>query len=126
MYYEFEISAKLPGLNDYIHKLNRNKYEANRFKADTESLIGWYVVQARKQGYLPSKAINKPLSVKIEWHEENRRRDLDNVMSAKKFIFDALQKYGVIEGDGQKYITEITETVTINPPSGVVVRLVET
>ena len=126
MYYEFEISERLPGLNEYIKELDRNKYGANAFKRDTEARIGYYIMQSRRLGYLPRGPIDKPLNVRIRWYEDNARRDVDNILSAKKFIFDALQRYGVIRGDGQKYIKQIlNETVMVQPPARVIVRLIE-
>lgn len=45
-----------------------------------------------------------PITLTFTWYEENRRRDLDNIAFAKKFILDALVKNHTIAGDGWKYV----------------------
>ena len=95
------INEKLPSLNDYIAKLNANKYLANQFKRDTETLIGWYIKKAKL------KPIEFKVDIHISWHEKTARRDPDNVYSAIKYILDAMQKQGVLKDDGQRYIRNI-------------------
>jgi len=46
----------------------------------------------------------KRIKIIFNWYEKDRRRDLDNIASAKKFILDALTESGVIDNDSQKYI----------------------
>ena len=127
MYYEFEIGSRLPGLNEYINACRKNAYCGASMKKSTEELIGLYIMYARAAGVLPKSVIEKPLNVEIEWYEENRKRDVDNILSGKKFIFDALQKYGVIVDDDQKHIRQVLkERVIIEKKSRVIVRLSET
>lgn len=121
----FTIPEKLPGLNDYIHAINRNKFIGNRLKRDVQDKIGLYILSAAKGGKL-SPVADYPVTVEFEWHETNRRRDLDNISSAKKFILDALKEYGILKDDGQKYISGIQDRFFI--PShydGVQVKLCE-
>lgn len=55
-----------------------------------------------------------PLMVKITWHEPNRRRDVDNIQFAVKFILDALVELQVIDDDSQKCITSINHKVVVD------------
>lgn len=83
------IPFRLPSLNEYIDKINSNRHAGNRFKQDTQSDIAWFL-----RGRYPGK-----IYVKFTWYEPNRKRDKDNIASAKKFILDALQAKGVIDND---------------------------
>ena len=97
-----EIPFRLPGLNDYIAKINHNKYAGNKFKQDIEDSILW-VLKSTKQ------KVEKPVKVKFIWYEQTKRRDKDNVCSAKKYILDALQKAKILPNDNNKYIAEIQD-----------------
>ena len=44
------------------------------------------------------------------YHEPDRRRDVDNIYSANKFILDALRKAGIIKNDSQKYVKDVIDT----------------
>lgn len=101
---EFKIDSRLDGLNEVIEANRRNKYAGAKIKKDNETIVIYY---ARLYELKP--IVNYPVKVIIHWYEKDRRRDWDNVMSAKKFIFDGLQKAGVLKGDGQKYIDCIEE-----------------
>jgi Holliday junction resolvase RusA-like endonuclease len=101
---KFTIPFRLPSLNEYINKINRNRHAGNRFKQETEDQIIW-ILKGLKQ------RIQRPVNIKFIWYEQTKRRDKDNVMSAKKFIFDALQKSGILPNDNNKYINSITEEI---------------
>lgn len=98
------IKGRLDGLNEIIEANRTNKYKGANVKKQNEAIVIYY---ARFCGLKPIK--DYPLKVIINWYEKNRLRDWDNVMSAKKFIFDALQKGGYLKGDGQRYIAQIEE-----------------
>lgn len=106
------IDTRLPGLNEYITAINRNKYVGNALKRDTEDLICLYISSQRSAGTV-RRVLNYPVSITFEWHETTKRRDLDNIASAKKFILDALQKCGILDGDGQKYVSKIDDVFFI-------------
>lgn len=100
----FTIKGRLDGLNEIIEANRTNPYKGNRIKKGNESIVIYYARFCRM------KPIERyPVKVIINWYEKNRLRDWDNVMSAKKFIFDGLQKTGILKGDGQKYICQIEE-----------------
>lgn len=101
---KFVIKGKLDGLNEIIKANRTNKYAGAKIKKQNEAIVIYYARFCRMQPITeyPVKAI-------IHWYEPNRCRDWDNVMSAKKFIFDGLHKIGILNGDGQKYINQIEE-----------------
>lgn len=94
------IPGRLPGFNDYSDIQRRNKYAAAKFKRVTQDAIGWRIKQQLHGVHFDTK-----VRISFLWVETNRRRDHDNIDSAKKFVFDSLVECGVIKGDGWKYVT---------------------
>lgn len=115
----FEINAKLPSLNDYINACRHNRYAGAKFKKDIESLIGFYITQAVKNGEI--KPIQGSFILEFVWHEKYKRRDPDNVATAKKYILDALQVYGIIKNDSPKYVKGFTDSFVYGAPSDKVI-----
>lgn len=121
---KFTIPTRLAGLNEYIAAINRNKYIGNKLKQDTEDTICLYISRAVSIGAL-SQITEYPVAVNFEWHEKTRRRDLDNIVSAKKFILDALQKSKILKGDGQKYVADLNDVFCIpSEYDGVIVEII--
>lgn len=107
----FTIKGKLPGLNEYTRACrgkNGDRLGA-KFKRDVEEQIGWAIKLARTSKTL--HAVNGPVIVRIEWYESTKRRDVDNIVFAKKFILDALVSNGILQDDGRKYVKQIYDTV---------------
>ena len=96
--------GRLPSLNEYIKVLNIDRNYANAFKRDVERDLLWSIKNSRM------KPTDKPCITHITFHEENRRRDIDNIYSANKYILDALRKAGIIKNDSQKYITDVRDS----------------
>lgn len=94
----FQIPARLPSLNEMIAANRRNKYAGAKLKRDTEEFI---IAQIFAQKLAP---VERPCIVHMVFNEPNRKRDADNVESAKKFILDALVRAKVIAGDSPKYV----------------------
>lgn len=101
------IRAKLPSLNDYQYACRTNKFKGAKMKTDVEETICWFIRSALNKGTL--KPIDKPCKYHFTWHEKTYRRDPDNICSARKFIFDAMQKLGVIPKDSRKYVKGFTD-----------------
>lgn len=120
MKYRFEIHRRLPSLNDYIHTINRNRYAGNKFKQDIQDEICWEI-----KSQLKNLKIDKPVILHITWIEENKRRDIDNVYSAAKYIQDALVKMQVIKNDNAKYITDVKHQIQYADKSKVIVEMEE-
>ena len=48
-----------------------------------------------------------PVWIRCVWYEGDRRRDLDNVSAAIKFVLDGLVEMGILKDDSQKYVRGI-------------------
>ena len=105
----FVIKDRLPSLNEYIKECRGNKYSANLMKKRVENGIIFAIRQAKLDA--PTKY---PIKLKITWHEENKRRDIDGIVFAVKFIQDALVKAQIIPNDNQKYIDALEHEVAID------------
>lgn len=120
MKYKFEIHRRLPSLNDYIYKINRNRFIGNRFKQDIQEEICWEI-----KAQLKNLEIEKPIIINITWREENKKRDVDNVYSAVKYIQDALVQMQVIKNDSKKYVVDVKHSIEYEKESKVIVELEE-
>lgn len=114
---KIEIPMKLPSLNDYIRVCRANKYQAAKYKADTERLIGLYLMKMPK--------MTNPIKIHFHWIESSKRRDLDNICFAKKFILDAMVKYKKLEDDNRKVVTAFTDTFEYGKETKVILEIEE-
>lgn len=120
---KFTIPQKLPSLNEYVRKCRSNKYEGSRFKNQVEYGINGAILAAKAKGEL--RPTNKPVIVLFRWHEKTKRRDADNIASAKKFILDALQSMGIIPNDNRKYVKGFYDMIVDDDEDFVEVELIE-
>ena len=120
---EFVIMGRLPGLNDYTKACRSHWSKGSKMKRQVEEDIGWHILAAR--GAHKLRPVHGPVSLAIEWHESDRRRDVDNIVSAKKFILDAMQKMGIIPNDNRNHVCAISDEVVDDDKDFVVVRLYE-
>lgn len=120
MTYKFIINQKLPSFNDYIKACRTNKYVGAKMKEKVEQEIWYYIISQLK-----NTKIKKPIVIHFTWIEENKRRDLDNIAFAKKFILDALQKAGVLENDNQKYVKGFTDKFLYEKQARVIIEMEE-
>lgn len=112
-----KIPFKLPSLNDYIRAERTHRQIAAKMKRKVQDDIGWYI------NALP--VFENPVIVDFEWLEMTKRRDLDNIDFAKKFILDAMVECGKIKDDSQKYVRALNNVVTIGDEAGVIVTVRE-
>lgn len=94
-----------------------------KFKKEVEEVIGWSIKQALTSNTLHK--VEKPVIVNFEWHEKTKRRDADNIASAKKFILDALVKQGVLIDDSRKYVKGFFDKIIDDKEDYVIVELIE-
>lgn len=89
----FTIYGTMKNLNDYIAAMNLSRYAGNSMKKQE---------QGRVISALPSHypAFDRPVKIRLEYFEQARRRDPDNIMTSKKWILDGLVEAGVLLGDG--------------------------
>jgi Holliday junction resolvase RusA-like endonuclease len=97
--YKLVIPGTLPNLNDYIEAERSHRQKAAAMKRKCEQMI---ILHIKNQ--MRGCSFKKPVRIKYTWYEKDRRRDLDNVAFAKKFVQDALVKAKVIQNDSQKWV----------------------
>ena len=116
----FVIKAKLPSLNDYTDACRSGKHSGANHKKDTEQLICAYIRISKT-----IHPVDTPVEVHFEWHEGDRRRDVDNIIFAKKYILDSLQKCKIIPNDSRRYVKQCYDKVYDDTDTFVVVSLIE-
>lgn len=112
-----EIPFKLPSCNEYINACRTNKFLAAKMKASTEERIGAYLENVPKY--------KNPIKIHFTWVEGNKRRDLDGICFAKKFILDALVKYGKLHDDNRKCVTAFTDDFEYGKETKVILEIEE-
>jgi len=112
-----EIPMKLPSLNEYVNACRTNKYKASSMKNNVENDIAYFINK------LPQ--FTKPITVHFTWIEANKKRDLDNVCFAKKFILDAMQKCGKLENDNRKWVVGFIDSFEIGNEYKVILEIEE-
>lgn len=100
--YKIILPFTLPTLNEYILACRTNIYAGAKMKNSVEDDIKYFLVKYKNLNL-------SKVYVNFYWYEKNKRRDLDNIAFAKKFILDALQTAKVITGDGWREITGFTD-----------------
>ena len=114
---KIEIPFRLPSLNEYIDNCRRNRYAGATMKKQVESDIAYYINK------LPE--YKKPIKIHFYWVEENKRRDLDNIAFAKKFILDSLVKAGKLKDDNRRCVTGFTDSFEYSKESKVILEITE-
>ena len=110
-----EIPVKLPSLNDYVRACRSGPYAGAKMKERIQRDVGWYIRQ------LPM--IDGPCSINFTWTEKTRRRDLDNVAFAKKFILDEMVTLGVLVDDSRRYVEGFTDAFRVGDDWSVIVEI---
>ena len=59
--------------------------------------------------------MNEPVRIEFVWVEGNRRRDLDNIAAATKFVLDGIVEAGILPDDSQKWVRSLHHTVVTTP-----------
>lgn len=118
----FVIEVQLPSLNEYQNACRTHAQSGARFKKKVEEIITWAILKGKNSGTL-RKVTDYPVQIEIEWHEKDKRRDVDNIKSAAKFILDAMTKCGVIKDDGRRYVSQIHDNVIDDKKAFVVVKI---
>lgn len=111
-----EIPFKLPSLNEYIRACRTNHYMAAKFKRDIEESL---------EPYIRELPVFRKVKIHFHWIENNKRRDLDNICAAKKFILDAMVKYERLSNDNRKCVVSFTDTFDYAKTSKVILEIEE-
>lgn len=113
-----EIPIRLPGLNEYTRQNRHHKQAGARMKKQVEEQLLWYIKSQ-------TKAKHNRVRLVFRWREADRRRDLDNIAAAKKFLLDAMVKAGVIPGDGWRHVVGFEDHFEVSKQPGVRVEIME-
>lgn len=106
------IPIKLPSLNDYVRACRTNRYAGAKMKHDYQEQIAVFIRRLERFEY--------PVKISFLWIEANKRRDLDNVAFAKKFILDALVDEGKLKDDNRRFVTGFTDSFAYGDQASVV------
>ena len=98
------IQGQLPNLNDYTRACRSNAYAGANMKKQAEKIIQAHIVQQLKW-----VQFDGTVELAFRWYEPNKKRDLDNICFAKKFILDALVSNKVIIADSWKGVVGFTD-----------------
>ena len=112
-----EIPFRLPSLNNYINECRKNRYAGAKMKKNIDADIGYYI------NTLPE--YKNPIKIHFHWVEENKKRDLDNVCFAKKFILDSMVKAGKLKNDNRNFVTGFRDTFEYGKTSKVILEIEE-
>ena len=80
-------------------------------------MVGWYI------NLLPE--YKNPIKIHFIWVEENKRRDLDNVCFAKKFILDSMVKAGKLKDDNRNCVVGFEDSFEYADESKVILEIEE-
>lgn len=109
-------------LNDYINAERMNKFKAAKIKENETNIAAILL----KKHCNDIKSLKLPLELNFVWYLKDRRKDIDNVAFAKKFINDGLVKSGCLKNDGQKQIIALSDKIKISKTFGVEIEFKET
>lgn len=111
-----EIPIKFLSFNGYVDLCRKNRYQSAKYKRTVEGEIGLYIRRLPRFGRV---------QIHFHWIEESKRRDLDNVCYAKKFILDSLVKHGKLKDDSPKYVRSFSDTFGYGHKTKVVLEIME-
>lgn len=103
------IEGQLPNLNEYTRACRSNRFAGANMKKQAESIIEIHIMQQLKGVHFPGT-----VELSFRWYEPNKKRDLDNICFAKKFILDALVSNGIIVADGWKGVIGFTDSFFVD------------
>lgn len=117
----FVVNSKLPSLNEYINACRTNPFGGAKFKRDVEKKIGIAIDNYLEHGNLVPT--DNPVKVSFTWSEKTKRRDADNIASAKKYILDAMQTHKIIPNDNRNYVKGFFDDIIDGEEDYVVVEI---
>ena len=126
IYFDVTFLLEFPALNEIINA-NRTTRTVTR-KDGRKVRLSKGASQKKQYTNLVDKMVSgkvsplpeeTPLVWHFHWICKNRKHDPDNISAGAKFIFDGLQKAGIITGDGWKQVSAILHTFEVGKPVGV-------
>ena len=102
---EIWFEGPLPGLNISLGLANQRYGKTNAYAIKKRTLQKALVAQIEECSLVKMEKV----TIDFIWHEPNRRRDPDNIISAKKYILDALVHARILSGDGWRWIKGLSD-----------------
>jgi Holliday junction resolvase RusA-like endonuclease len=106
----FFIPGPLPGLNEILKLANQRRGKWNAYddlKHTWDRIITVHIQQAKlvpvERAYFT-----------FVWLEAHRRRDLDNIAVARKFVLDALVATQILNNDGWRHVLGWTDSFVVD------------
>ena len=103
------IDGRLPGLNDYTLANRTNRFAGAKMKKEQEEKIGACI-----RSQLQNVHFDGAVALDFYWYEPNKRRDIDNIAFAKKFILDSLVRNEIIESDSWSGVVSFSDNFAID------------
>lgn len=97
-------------LNKYIKVLNYNRFEGNAVKRNETKIAALYAGNYKRL----LDGLEFPVEIVFTWHLKDRRKDLDNVAFAKKFVLDGLVAAGILPNDSMKYVSGFRDLFVVD------------
>lgn len=98
------IPGQLPSLNQYTKECRSYKLAGAQMKKRSEKIISACIQQQLQEIHFEGT-----VKLAFRWYEATKKRDLDNICFAKKFILDALVNNRTIQADGWKGVVGFTD-----------------
>lgn len=111
-----KIPGCFPSLNEYISLERSNRYAAAKAKRYETERAAWHAKEAAK-GFGAKLPFTDKVVVDFRWFEPDNRRDVDNIVFAKKFILDGLVIAGVLKDDSRKWVAGVRDHVSTDRES---------
>lgn len=102
------IPGSLTDLNTYTNAERTNRYKGAKIKKQNtyKAAAAFMPVRTQKP--------TLPIKLHIDWFCQNRRKDMDNISFAKKFILDGMQEAGYLDNDGWREVAGWTENFYVD------------
>lgn len=115
------IPLPLASMNEYSNAQRAHKAKGARMKKTNTHFCKMYVLKAMREGF----ELSTPCKLKFTWIVPNKRKDADNIASAKKFILDGMQDAKLIENDNLNHITGFVDEFIVDKTALSVVEITE-
>ena len=97
------IKGRFPALNDFLKAVNANRFAGSSMKKEQTEFARLH--------FLRHKKFQVPVHIDIQWYELNNKRDSDNIVFAKKWLFDGMVNAKVMPDDSRKWVKGWSEAV---------------
>lgn len=94
------IPLPLTSMNAYSDAQRTHWTKGHKVKKNNTYICMMHVKKAMSEGV----TFNTPCKLKFTWIVPNKKKDADNIASAKKFILDGMQQAKLIENDNLNHI----------------------